>query len=138
MSESTRRGLRRRLAALAVAAGATLTVGAGPAQADSSGDVCRATWWPYFHCKTAAKASFKSDGEVFRVTDTWGDGRSAIVYYWIGNGARQWCANSGGEGTTKVCNLTRNENKRVVWHVCAVDLGGNDGATCSSNYYDRT
>jgi hypothetical protein len=143
MPDFTRRGLRsarRRVAALAVATGATLAVGAAPAMADSSADVCRATWWPYFHCKTAAKATFSSYGEVFRVTDTWGDGRSAIVYYWVGNGPRKLCINSGGEGTTKTCDLTRNEGKQVVWHVCAVDLGGGDGggATCSGNRYDRT
>ena len=64
-----------------------------------------------------ASGSFQDDGEIFRVTDKYGDGYSAFIIY-TAEGNSSACINSGGAGTTRTCDLSFDEGATVTWRVC--------------------
>ncbi len=64
-----------------------------------------------------ATGSFQDDGEIFRVTDKYGDGYAAFIMY-TAEGNSSACINSSGTGTTRECNLSFAEGAKVTWRVC--------------------
>lgn len=94
-------------------------VTASSASADSS-----LTWYKIPGIDRYAHASFKSYGEVFSVSDDEPDGASVrIFWYYAGSSIVQgFCTNSSGNGTTKTCNFSIPEGRRIGWCLERIDF----------------
>ncbi|MCK2238716.1 MULTISPECIES: hypothetical protein [unclassified Crossiella] len=126
-----RRTLLRPLVVGGVALAATLS--ATPAAlADSSRCTADAA--------CAGKASFKSLGEVFTLTDQVGDGHSAVLLYWLPDGTGPHLVwNPNGKGTSVTANLELGEGSWVHYRVCLGEHGSKDVLenTCGAPITDR-
>ncbi|MCO1576170.1 hypothetical protein M8C13_10420 [Crossiella sp. SN42] len=88
----------------------------------------------------AGKASFKSLGEVFTVTDQVGDGHSAVLLYWLPDGTGPHLVwNAKGKGTSVTANLELAEGSWVHYRVCLGEHGTKDvlESTCGVTVTDR-
>lgn len=128
-------GIPRPLRHLAVAGGVALglTLSATPvALADSSRCTADAA--------CAGKASFKSLGEVFTLTDQVGDGHSAVLLYWLPDGTGPHLVwNPNGKGTSITKNLELAEGSWLHYRVCLGEHGTKDvlETTCGPTVTDR-
>lgn len=108
-------------AALALA-GAAFTAPA--AYADSSANTT-----------AGAKATFTSDGEVFKLYDTKCDGNPVYLVYKISGGSENRIDYSGGCGTHGEYNKSYAENTRVEYKACVnIDNGFDKCSGWSTDY----
>lgn len=110
MISSLRRRARIVLATCGVLASGSVVL-AAPAFADSS-----LTWYKFYPDRYA-HASFTSYGEVFKVSDDEPDGYSVRVFWSYRNSSivQGFCTNSSGNGTTKTCNFSIAEGRKITW-----------------------
>lgn len=67
---------------------------------------------------TGAKATFTSDGEIFRLYDTSCDGNPVYIIYKISNSSENRIDYSGGCDTNGSYNKSYAENTRVDYKAC--------------------
>ena len=127
--------MRRRLRAAAVVMGtvAVLTVlRPGSASADTS--QCSV---PTSTC--AAKVTFQSYGELFRIYDQSGDGHSAVLLYWLSDGTGPYYGwNHDGNGTQFNVDLELAEGDWIFYQACLGEYGTRTlvAGTCSAGVTD--
>ncbi|WP_431045038.1 hypothetical protein ACQUSR_26015 [Streptomyces sp. P1-3] len=117
MKRKTHRTIARAAAALAAAAGITLTAGVGSAHAVS--------YMGWVNDEAQGNFNFESNGEVVTVRDTRGDGWGIEVQVydpktsWI-----QYCKVSG-TGKTKKCDMSFKEGHELSFNIYGIDSSGN-------------
>ncbi len=104
-------------------AGATLLMATPAAHADSRASI------------EGARATFVSNGEVFRLYDTKCDSNPVFLDYTV-QGKRHRIDYSGGCGTHGTYNLSLPENKRITYKACVNIRPGRD--RCSGPTTDVT
>ncbi|MGH4024776.1 MAG: hypothetical protein ACRDRV_09340 [Pseudonocardiaceae bacterium] len=82
-----------------------------------------------------AHASFKSKGEIFRLSDTACDSHPVFLDYTV-LGSRHRVDFSGGCGKSATINLNVPENQTIKYKACVNIQGGPD--RCSGTTTDRT
>ena len=124
-STGTRRSARgwARAGASFAAIGAALLIATPAAYADSSANI------------GGAHATFKSKGEIFRLSDTACDSHPVFLDYTV-LGSRHRVDFSGGCGKSSTINLNIPENQTIKYKACVNVQGGPD--RCSGTTTDRT
>lgn len=126
------RRLRGALFVAGLVSALTLVVAPVPAHADSS--QCSV---PTGTC--AARVTFQSSGELFRIFDQSGDGHSAVVVYWLSDGSGpHYGWNRDGSGTQFDVDLELAEGDWIFYRACLGEYGPRTlvSGTCGAGVTD--